>query len=329
MADRHFLPIESSATRRGIATLEFAFALPTLLLLMVAITWLGFSVMGQTEVLIQARNEAWKKRFDNTADQPLHFPILPGYARDKDFVTETASKKVDVSPIFKLVPGPKASFTVLAGSWDYRALKLDEPPDLKLMATAAAIGWGGNLLDWMSQITNPLGLLKKLGNSVQSEADNAHNTVGKDDGSGSGSSGTGSVPGAPSGGLTPDEAKAQNEAKRQKAIDDEKKRYNDLGAVLDPRSDRIIVYGGELKKSNDAIIEAQKADLEKATAVRNEPDEDKKKKLQEESAAAHRKVELLEIEDDRLRAEFRDVVDELDALGIDKWQLWFESGRGL
>ncbi len=329
MADRRFHQHDNGTPRRGIATLEFAMALPILLLLMVAITWLGFSVIGQSEVLIQARNQAWKKRFDNSADQPLHFPILPGYARDKDFVTETASKTIDVSPVFKVFPGPQASFTVLAGSWDYRAMKLDKPPDLKLMAIAGAIGTGGNLLDWMSELTNPLGALKKLGSSLQSEADNAPNTVGKDDGSSSGSSGGGSTPGAPSGGLTADQAKAKNEADRQKAIADARKHYSELGGVLNPNSDQIEVVGGELEKSQDAIKAAQEEDKKKSDAASAEKDEDKKKQLQQESAAAHRKVELLNIEDQRLKAEFRDVVDELDALGINEWQLWFESGHGL
>jgi hypothetical protein len=313
---------ESNATRRGIATLEFAMSLPILLLLMVAITWLGFSVIGQTEVLVQARNKAWKKRFDNKNDQPLHFPILPGYNQENDFVAETASKTIDVSPIFKVFPGPKAGCVVLAGSWDWRAMSLDKPPDLKLMATAAAIGWGGNVLNWMSEITNPLGLLKTLGSQVQSQANNAPGSVGKDDGTGSGSDGTSPVPGAPSDGLNADQAKEKDEAERKKAIDADIAIYHQLGARLNPINDNIEVYGGDLKKSEDAITAAQKADQTASDAARNETDKDKQKDLQQKSAAAHRKVELLKIEDARLRAALMDVIDDLDALGIDKWDLY-------
>ena len=37
-----------------------------------------------------------------------------------------------------------------------------------------AVGTGGNLLDWVSQLTNPVGLIKKFqnfGNTVKSETD--------------------------------------------------------------------------------------------------------------------------------------------------------------
>src|SRR5205085_1404108 len=61
----------ASTARAGIATLEFAMALPFLLLLMVGITWLGFSVVTRTEVLVEARTKVWKQRFDNPKQEPL------------------------------------------------------------------------------------------------------------------------------------------------------------------------------------------------------------------------------------------------------------------
>src|SRR5690348_11409707 len=128
---------------RGIATLEFAMALPFILLLMVGITWLAFSVVGQAQVLVQARNDAWRDRFKNLADNPLMFPSGFGSARNplykekNDYVSKTVSKKVNVSQVFDGVAGPSASVTVLAGSWDHNAMKLDSPPSLKLYGVAA------------------------------------------------------------------------------------------------------------------------------------------------------------------------------------------------
>lgn len=142
-----------SVVRRGMAPLEFVMALPVLLLLMVSITWLGFSVIGQTEVLVEARNLAWKRRFENLSDKPLIFPmkvslpLIPAYSEDSDFATETVSKKVDVSPIFSMVPGPSASHTVMAGSWDWRALPLSDPPNFDEMKTMAITGKAGQFAD--------------------------------------------------------------------------------------------------------------------------------------------------------------------------------------
>src|SRR5215210_3487076 len=91
--------------RRGIATLEFVMALPVLLLLMVAITWLGFSVIGQTDVLITSRNKAWKRRFEDASKKPLVFSATPFYDEDADYVTERSAKQVHVSPVFDHLPG--------------------------------------------------------------------------------------------------------------------------------------------------------------------------------------------------------------------------------
>ena len=167
-----------NSRRRGIATLEFAMALPVLLLLMVAITWLGFSVIGQSEVLVEARNAAWKRRFENLSDKPLVFPLkvtipgMPQYSQASDFVTETASKKVDVSPIFKLAPGPKAGHTVLAGSWDWRAMPLTNPPNWDLLGIAAVNGTTGKFQNLLSQLDGDLLVetLKKVAKDALKQA---------------------------------------------------------------------------------------------------------------------------------------------------------------
>ncbi len=309
------------ATRAGIATLEFVMALPVLLLLMVAITWLGFSVIGQTEVLVQARNSTWKQRFKDASGKPLYFPVLTGfYDQKSDYVTEKASKKVEVSPIFNALPGPEGSHTILAGSWDFEALKLDKPPDFKLMAVAAAVGMGGNVLDWLTQIDNPLGAVKKLGGGVQKEAENAPSTVGKDDGTSSPDSGGGTGPGPD--GKTPDQAKEDTEKQREGAIKLQKEKYKDLGGrieLIGPRAGVVQPVRGKLKATNDEIIKLQAERVKKFLVSQQETDEEKKKKLQEELAQMQRTIDLKKITYQRLEAEFLDTAAELDALGVDMW----------
>jgi hypothetical protein len=159
---RTYVTNRRSAVRRyrGMAPLEFVMALPILLLLMVGIVWLGFFVIGQTEVIIEARNKAWKKRFVNEKQVPLMFPTAlgdienPEYPGDADYVTETATTKVDVSPIFAMVPGPKSSHTILAGSWDHSAMPFKAPPDWSLVKYALVNSLTGKLQSAASIIQN-------------------------------------------------------------------------------------------------------------------------------------------------------------------------------
>ena len=82
------------------------------------------------------------------ADNPLSFPILPDhdlpvlpkYNATADYAKKEATKKIEVSPAFDSVPGPKSAHTILAGSWDFKAMPLDKPPSFALMAKAGLIG---------------------------------------------------------------------------------------------------------------------------------------------------------------------------------------------
>ena len=153
----------SPSNRSGVATLEFVMALPLLFVLMICILWEGFWLIGQAEVLVAARNDAWKKRFNNAADAPLMFPVLDDpvslglYHANKDYVTEKASTKVDITPAFNLIPGPESSHTILAGSWDFEAMPLNKPPDFVLMGKAAIIGGFGSVLDLVCGDIRPAG----------------------------------------------------------------------------------------------------------------------------------------------------------------------------
>ena len=157
------------------------------------------------------------------------FPVLDDpvslglYHANKDYVTEKASTKVDITPAFNLIPGPESSHTILAGSWDFEAMPLNKPPDFILMGKAAIIGGFGSVLDLVAATSDPLGLVEKftgarkesekIDKSTKDEAQQAK------DGGSSGGSGGGSGSGAGgTGGKSPEQAQKESkeELERQK-----------------------------------------------------------------------------------------------------------------
>ena len=314
--------------RRGVATLEFVMALPLLFVLMICILWEGHWLIGQAEVIVEARNNTWKKRFDNLADNPLSFPILPDYNlpvlyhKDADYAHEKASTKVDITPAFNAIPGPEAANFLLAGSWDSQAMPLDKPPDFVLMGKAALIGAFGNVLGLASSLDDPLGLLGMV-TSAKNEGANVGNQIasdqssvgesksGDDSGSGSGSGG-----GDTSGGKTTEQAKQDAE----KDLEDRKKalikRFQEIRAKTDLGLNRVVPAGGDFEKAYEDQISAQQESDQKTQAALIENDKDRKKQLQEEAARAHRKLELARISFKRLESEAMDIVKEADALDL-------------
>jgi F0F1-type ATP synthase epsilon subunit len=298
-----------NSRRRGIATLEFAMALPVLLLLMVAITWLGFSVIGQAEVLITARNNAWKQRFDDKAKRPLMFPSgvsvakNPFYSTEADYVTEKADKKVDVSPIFNRVPGPEASHTILAGSWDHRAMPFDKPPEWKLMATAAASGTGGRLQTWLTNLNDPLGRLKDVGSSILAE--NARRMTEIDSSNAASDSNAASA----------NQAKQQTERDRQADKRKYQQRLQQLGGRVNPFTNKVIVtvQGGELDQTIDEIDRLE-TELNGKEKLPTSTDPEQAKKQKADLERDKRELELLKGKRERIESEIRDTEAELDAL---------------
>jgi uncharacterized membrane protein YgcG len=321
----------SLSNRAGVATLEFVMALPLLFVLMICIMWEGFWLIGQAEVLITARNDAWQKRFDNAADAPLIFPVLETvslYEANKDYVTKNASTKVKISPAFDMVPGPESSHTILAGSWDHVAMPMNKPPDFVLMGKAAILGGMGSVLDLAASASDPLGLVEKftgarkdsetIDRNTKAEAEQAKN----DDSSGG--SGTGSGPGAggSSDGKTPEQARqeSKDELERQKTA--VKKRFVELGGTINYQ-DVVSPVKGELQKAQDAVESTQRDSEQKSKAARDATDDETKKKLQAEAARANRKYELAKITLERLKAECISVTNEADGLDIDRIELNF------
>lgn len=288
------------------ATLEFAMALPFLLLLMVGITWLAFSVIGQAQVLVQARNDAWRERFKNLADKPLMFPSglgdvrNPLYSEKKDYVSKTVNKKVNVSQVFDGVAGPSASVTVLAGSWDHNAMKLNSPPSLKLYGVAAINSATKDLQTQMSQLDSMINNMEQFAASAIAQALTKSNDS-RDSGSSTESTGNA--------------GSAEAEKDKEKKKDDLLKQQGELGGVVNPpygfNPGQIQpINGGQLDKTNDEIDRLQ-LDVD---AKRRQPalkDEEAEKKRIEELNKAERQLQFMKGKKQRLEAQIKDNDEEL------------------
>jgi hypothetical protein len=272
------------------ATLEFVMALPVLLLLMVGITWLGFSVISRSEALIEARDKAWQKRFDNPNQKPLIFPTgvgavkNPRYSQAGDYVTETVTKPVNVSPIFKAAPAPKGTHTILAGSWDHRALDMNSPPNFKLYADAGLNAATGSLQTALSSLNGLVNNLSSFGND----------TLAKQ---------LASVPGLGSSSATKDTAFAKSN--NEKDGNKEKER-SDFKAQI------------AAKKAELDQVKKQISDVEgKPNPNQNTPppkDPNEQKQQEEAKKAATRNLQFLKDKKQRLETEIRDLQEELNSL---------------
>jgi hypothetical protein len=291
--------------RRGIATLEFAMALPILLLLMIGITWLAFSVIGQAEVLVQARNSAWRERFKNLSDKPLIFPSglgsirNPAYSEEKDYVTKTVSKTVNVSPVFAGAPGPSASVRVLAGSWDHNAMDMNKPPNLKLYGIAAANAVTKTLQTKMSQLDSLIDSVESMGAAAIAQAILSSKDAANSKSSTESTGNTGSS-----------KAEAEKEDKKKEILKQQKK----LGGIVNPNplgdGGIVPINGGQLDETNDEITRLQ-LDLDFKRKQPALKDEEQEKKRQEELNKAERQLQLLKDKKQRIEAEIKDNDEEL------------------
>lgn len=99
--------------RRGNAPLEFVMCLVVLLPLFVAILWLGMSMIGQAEVVIEARHLTWQKRHKGKTSDTFRFEAMRGKQ------SQSATRSVSISPLFDSASDPSSEHLVLGGSWDH------------------------------------------------------------------------------------------------------------------------------------------------------------------------------------------------------------------
>jgi hypothetical protein len=241
---------------------------------------------------------------------PIEIPVanLSVYAQSKDFVTDTATKQVKVSPVFDSLPQPSASHTILAGSWDKTAMPFDRPPDWELLLRAGVSGSTGKVQQVLATLTNIDTVLKGI--VGQALASVAQDLVGSGGSAGSGSSieDLGSAP--------PIDSDAGQ--KGQEALNDQKQqKIRELTTERDRLQGEIATAEAELKKLREQIIPRPQNPPTNPNDPNNTPANDntdnndgKPKPLTKDE-----KIQLLETKIKRMESDLRDVQAELKAAG--------------
>jgi hypothetical protein len=166
---------------RGIATLEFVLGLPLILLMMAAIFWLGFTMIGQAEMTVIARHKAWRGRngmpangqqAQSIAKRPLFF-----LQEKSDFVEEEATTKVHVASVFDHFPSPRSKHVVMGGAWDHVDIPLNGPPSMKWHAAMGASALARGIQDAGSQGQVLAGKAEQRMKSLQSKYGNLLNNA--------------------------------------------------------------------------------------------------------------------------------------------------------
>ncbi len=149
---------DAGVDRRGSAPLELVLSMPILLALIVAIVWLGSSVIAQTEVTIDARHKTWSRRDESTGT-----PLL--FLKD-DIVSDKSTQTVEVSPLFNDVDSPESSHVVMASSWDHEQLSLDNAPNWEQFALAAANAKTGSIQNGYTDARNQFSQFKNESSKI-------------------------------------------------------------------------------------------------------------------------------------------------------------------
>jgi hypothetical protein len=308
-------------SRRGIAPIEFAMSLPILLLLIVGIVWLGFIIVGQSQVIVQARTNAWSHRFENRSDAPLEFPTSIGsganplYDAEKDHATERVTKEVHVSRVYDHFATPKSSHTVLAGSWDHRALPFDGFPEFELMVKTMGRGGIGNVQQILNDIFNLSSKLKNSFDSIESTIENQAKGLA----SSLIPSGGPPLPTGPElgGNLGQREQAGKQNQSNDKATAQQK--LKDLGGRVDGgevvSTDPNGQYGtvlAEIERIEGAAKEKPK-DADDKDQPPKTPEQEQKEKAEQDANNAQ--LEFLKIRKERLETAVRSADDELRATG--------------
>lgn len=101
-------------------------ALTVILLLLVALVWIGRVAANSVQATVAARHQAWSRR-PQAQPRSFDFTDLEGGR-----VRGEATAPVSVSPLFDGMILPRAEQTILAGSWDHRRERLSRSPNRRL-----------------------------------------------------------------------------------------------------------------------------------------------------------------------------------------------------
>ncbi|GAB5406751.1 MAG: hypothetical protein Aurels2KO_49820 [Aureliella sp.] len=150
------------ADRRAVATLELVLTLPLLLALIVALVWLGYSLVGQTQVTIAARHSAWAERFGKWDGRPFDF-------NDTSLHESEKSQSVNVTPLLASESGPQSRHAVAKGNWDYRNVEFRAAPNLELMTQVMFAAKTTGVISDYEDLRDALDELQSIGDKALGE----------------------------------------------------------------------------------------------------------------------------------------------------------------
>ncbi len=116
--------------RTAIATLELVLALPVILVLLVAMVWLGYAVIGQAEVIAEARRSVWSQRFEPWTQTPFAF------SQSQEAIGESTTT-INVSPKLDGFGDPESIQTMQQANWDHRSVDFQPLPNWQLYVDIA------------------------------------------------------------------------------------------------------------------------------------------------------------------------------------------------
>jgi hypothetical protein len=146
-------------TRQAIATLELVMSLPILLVMLVCLVWLGYSVIGQARVNVQARHLAWQQRFQPATNSLFDFS-------EGEHETQTATEPISVTPLLSSESGPESEQTIERGTWDHRAVKLRSAPNWQVHTDVSVAAAKAGIQGLVGDLTGPIQGLEQLGSNV-------------------------------------------------------------------------------------------------------------------------------------------------------------------
>lgn len=145
-------------TRRGLASLEYAMALPILLIIFAAILSTAYIGLGREHAGVEVRYKAWKDREQQHTGKPLFF-----FPQDQALVV-TKQRDVKIYFTTRTIAAP-ASLALLGGCWDYK--DLDPGKDMAKTTTLMIASQGASAVGDVSYIINNFGSLLSLSSITQ------------------------------------------------------------------------------------------------------------------------------------------------------------------
>ncbi len=150
-------------TRNAIATLELVMALPVILVMLVALVWLGYSVIGQATATVDSRHQSFSQRFQPWTQTAFAFS-------DEQTITEQTTESIEVSPLLDGFGDPESSHTVQQGNWDHRSVETDSLPHWELYLELAVASKREGLLSSYQDARDLFERLRGFGREALAEA---------------------------------------------------------------------------------------------------------------------------------------------------------------